>query len=251
VLPLTESTTELDLPIDPGLRGGAFITATVIREINPEEHNWLPHRAMGTVRLRTDHSQHDLPLAIAAPSEARPGQTISARVQTSSPTTPLNPPMIHLWAVDEGILLASAYATPHPADYFFAPREVGVTSADVFDDLMPDYRRPADMARIGGDGSDEGLERRLASVPMPRRAPAVVWRAAVPAALGCPRSLHHSRLAALGGLPGAGRASPVVSAAPPAAGPRFTIRRAAPDDVYREDQEPEYGDGKLKMQRCS
>lgn len=181
VLELAANSVEVDLPVDDTLRGGAFINATVIRPVDPAESTWLPHRAMGMARLATDHSRHELPVTIAAPKQAQPRQAVSVTVQAPAPSDASSPPVVHLWAVDEGILLTTAYDTPDPLAYFFALRRAGVTSSDVFGDLLPDHRRPASMTRIGGDGSDEAAEKlRRSSVPARRRAAAVIWRKTVP-----------------------------------------------------------------------
>jgi uncharacterized protein YfaS (alpha-2-macroglobulin family) len=182
VVELAGPSAELDLPIDSGIRGGAFITATVVRRIKADEQTWQPHRAIGMARLRTDHASHKLELAVDAPSRAKPGQVVPIRVQTAVPADPAKPTIVHLWAVDEGILLATDYPTPDPAGHFFAPRQAEIISADVFGDLMPDYQRPAGMTRIGGDGGGEDAYRkRLSPVATPRQAPAIIWRTAVAA----------------------------------------------------------------------
>lgn len=180
VLELASASAELELPVSETLRGGAFLTATVVRQIDPSDRNWLPHRAMGMVRLRTDTSAHNLPVRIVAPRQARPSEPIRVRVETNA--NPQHSPMVHLWAADEGILLATSYATPQPGEHFFASRESGVGSADSFGDLLPDQQRPASTARIGGDAPEEAAEhaRRMSPVPAPRRTPVVVWRRTVP-----------------------------------------------------------------------
>ena len=181
VVELSDRTAELDLPVDAGLRGGAFVTATVVRKVDPTDPTWLPHRAVGMARLKTDHAAHDLAVAIEAPAQARPGQTISVRMQTAAPADAQAPGLVHFWAVDEGILLATDYTTPNPADHLFAARCSEVESADIFADLMPDQQRPAGTTRIGGDGGEyEEYRKRMNPVSLPRRAPAVIWRTALP-----------------------------------------------------------------------
>jgi uncharacterized protein YfaS (alpha-2-macroglobulin family) len=91
--------------------------------------------------------------------------------------------MLHLFAVDEGILLAGDTDTPDPHGHFFAKRQSLVTTADLFPDLLPDMHRPADMVKIGGGaGKYESRERlRRNPVPTKQREPAIVWATAVPA----------------------------------------------------------------------
>src|SRR5439155_25401163 len=109
IVQLAANTTQLDLSLDPVLRGGAFVTATVLRPIDPAAENWLPHRAMGMARLRIDHEDHRLPITITAPSHIEPGAKIWVTVRTPPPCSPRERPVVHVWAVDEGILLTTAY----------------------------------------------------------------------------------------------------------------------------------------------
>ena len=190
VIVLAGSTAEIELPVPATLRGGAFVSATLIRGFDPAQDKWLPYRALGLVRLLTDPQNQVLPVKISAPATARPGSSVAVRVETSAPPAAepaAAPAVVHLWAVDEGILRTTAYVTPNPLEHFFGKRQLEVSSADIFADLLPDYRRPADIARIGGDGGDNEEALRRNPVRMERRAPAVVWRTA--AAVGADGSL--------------------------------------------------------------
>jgi len=176
---ITENTCELDVNLPGGLRGSAFLTATVVRAVDPNEESWLPHRGLGTVQLLMDHASRQMAVSIDAPIKARPGQVSTVTVDTGRPIDPNRPGLVHVWAVDEGILLAAAYETPQPHEFFLGPRAAGVWTADIFNWLLPDYKRPAGIVRIGGDGYDLDSLRR-SPVATRVRAPAVVWREAIP-----------------------------------------------------------------------
>lgn len=178
IVRLQENTMTLELPVDAGLRGGAFITASVVRAVEPADSTWLPHRAMGMARLVTDHAANNLPVTILGPAQARPGETAHVVVQTESPDDATRPGVVHLWAVDEGILLTTAFKTPDPWKHFLGLRKPGVSTADVFADLLPDHQRPAGMARIGGDAGREVDSLRRGPVVARRTNSHVVWRAA-------------------------------------------------------------------------
>lgn len=176
---IAENTCELEVPLPSDLRGSAFLTATVVRAVDPNQESWLPHRGLGTVQVLMDHASRRIPVRIDAPTKARPGEAVTVTVDAGRPSDPNQPAMVHVWAVDEGILLTSAYETPDLHEFFLGPRLAGVCTADVFGWLLPDYKRPGGMTRIGGDGFDVDALCR-SPVPTRSREPAVVWREAVP-----------------------------------------------------------------------
>jgi len=174
-----ENSAEIKLPLIETVRGSAYISATVIRRVDPNQKDWLPHRALGMSRIRINHKKNQLPIKITAPDKTEPDQTITVAVRPEIPVDPNHPTMVHLWAVDEGILLASDYKTPNPFDYFLSPRKPGVFSSDLYQRLMPDYERPESMIRIGADGSEIFLLRRN-PVPTRYRKPNVIWNQVLP-----------------------------------------------------------------------
>lgn len=175
---IVENTCEFDVSLPEDLRGSAFLTATVVRAVDPNQESWLPHRGLGTAQVLIDHSFRRIPVSIEAPAKAQPGETVSVVVDTGHPGDPNQPTMVHLWAADEGILLAGAYETPDPYEFFLGPRASGVSTADVFYWLLPDYKRPSGIARIGADGFDLDALRR-SPVPTRVREPAVIWQEAI------------------------------------------------------------------------
>jgi hypothetical protein len=184
VAEVAKNTAELDLPIPADLRGGAFLVGTVVRAVDPTRKSWLPHRAMGMARVKTDHSARRLAVTVAATAKARPGENVTINVEGATAADPGRPAYVHLWAVDEGILLAAAYRTPDPMPFFLGQRGAGMSTSDIFSCLLPDYERPAGMTHIGAGGGedDEAVDKlRRGPVDAKRLAPAVVWRAAAPA----------------------------------------------------------------------
>jgi uncharacterized protein YfaS (alpha-2-macroglobulin family) len=198
VMELSGNEVEVELDVDPALRGGAFVTGTVVRAMDPREKSWEPHRAMGLARLVTDHWAKRLDVSVDAPEEARPGDSLSVRVEARSvgasgrpddadalPSAD-RPGIVHVWAVDEGVLITTGFFTPDPHQHFLAQRRAGVTTSDVFDDLLPDFARPEAIDRIGAGGAAKtgdyasSVAARRNPVPCDRREAAVVWRAASP-----------------------------------------------------------------------
>ncbi len=212
VVALDENSQLFEVPVPAELRGGAYVTATIIRAIDPQRTDWLPHRAFGMARLVVDPASNELQVKLEAANTALPGSTLKVRARVDWPASVeapkndpfatgfeianlpnqiANPPkksarVIHLWAVDEGILLTTRYVTPKPLEFFHKPRKLGVSSADVYSHLLPDHLRPASMTRIGADKGDgatsdnevDGLRR--GPVDFPRSTPAVIWQGVQP-----------------------------------------------------------------------
>lgn len=173
---VVNNTAELQLQIAEDLRGSVFVTASVVRAIDPGARDWLPHRAMGMKRLLLDHEEKRIPLQVQAAGQSRPGQTIRVTVTTGPSADPNRPAMVHLWAVDEGLLLPTAFETPDPFAYFFSPRTPAVFTSDLFYQLMPDYERPQTITRIGADGDFDMGKLRRNPVETRYRLPDVIWR---------------------------------------------------------------------------
>ena len=163
----TSATVRIQVPAT--LRGGAFVSATLLRAIDPDEKSWLPHRARGIARLETDHESSRAPIEIMAARRV----DVKDELPISITTEPGS--LIHLWAVDEGILATSGFQTPDPLSHFFASRKNEVISSDVFSRLLPDHQRPASLHRIGGDAGREVGPLRRNPVPAKRPKPVIVW----------------------------------------------------------------------------
>jgi len=173
------NTAEFEVLLPDGLRGAVFLTATVVRAIDPLQENWLPHRAMGTTQVLIDHEKQQLAVKINGPGTAEPGETVSLTVDAGPPTDPNHPALVHLWAVDDGILLTTGYRTPDAHGFFLGPRWSGVSTADIFLRLLPDHKRPAGTTRIGAGGFRAGSLRRN-PLPTKVRQAAVIWQTAAP-----------------------------------------------------------------------
>lgn len=195
VVVLTQNSQQVELPIPADARGGLYVSATVIRPIDPTATNWLPHRAYGLARMVIDPSPSELPLKLETAKTSLPGSVVKVRAHldgfvangandSQKPSSKKAVPLVHLWAVDEGILLTTRFTTPKPLDFFHKPRKLAVSTSDIYSHLLPDHLRPANMTRIGADAGDKSDldvdSSRRGPVDMPRRTPTVVWQTVQP-----------------------------------------------------------------------
>jgi uncharacterized protein YfaS (alpha-2-macroglobulin family) len=169
VTELESTSTIVPINVPEDVRGGCFLTVTVLRPIDPAAKEWLPHRARGIARILTDHDAQKLPVTIDAPLQTEPATPVTVSVQT------LPGAIVQLWAVDEGILATTGFSSPNPHSHFYAARRNDVLSSDVFSNLLPDHEQPSSMHRIGGDdGGADPLRRN--PVATKQRDPAVIWQ---------------------------------------------------------------------------
>ncbi|HZL35299.1 MAG TPA: MG2 domain-containing protein [Tepidisphaeraceae bacterium] len=155
-------TTSIAVPIDitESMRPNAYVTATVIRPIDPNA-KWVIHRAVGVLRLVLDNTDRKLTVQLAAPKEVRPSASLGVqlRVIDSSGNAVANA-AITVAAVDEGICQFTNFVTPDPFAYFTGHRALGIKSSDLYSQLMPEVPRPGKQSTVGGDeGSAFGLRR--------------------------------------------------------------------------------------------
>jgi uncharacterized protein YfaS (alpha-2-macroglobulin family) len=133
-------------------RPNAYVSATVVRAIEPNA-TWRVHRAIGVTPLKINNDDRRLNIAVAAPAEVRPEQTLDIALRVvDSRGNPVANASIDVSAVDEGICQLTNFATPDPFGFFYAPRAWGVTAADLYGQLMPEVARPDKTSAVGGDG---------------------------------------------------------------------------------------------------
>lgn len=181
VIDVRQSPVIVELQAPPDLRGDAFVTATLLRPIDTSASKWLPNVARGVARLKVNSLIHGLPLEITGPSKMGSEECSTFTVRAAPPSNPDHPPVVHLWAVDDGILMTTAFQSPDPLNYYFSPRALTVESSDLFASLLPDLKRPKSMQRIGAaedeKESDGIADLNRSPVAAPHREPAVVWLA--------------------------------------------------------------------------
>jgi uncharacterized protein YfaS (alpha-2-macroglobulin family) len=131
VVEMKGSTIELPVEITEALRPNAYVSATVVRAVDPQA-KWRTHRAHGTVRLGVDPADHRLAIDVETPAEVRPLSPLDLALRvTDADGRPVKNAPVTVAAVDEGILQLTWFRTPDPLAFFPAPRALGVESLDL------------------------------------------------------------------------------------------------------------------------
>ncbi len=155
VIEMKASQTEIPLEITEAMRPNAYVSAVVVRAVDPTA-TWGTHRAFGIAPLLVDESNRRLHIDLAVPAELRPNHTLDVNVRiTDSAGKAVDNAGITLAAVDEGICSLTNFQTPDPLAYFISRRALEVQASDIYSLLMPEVARPDKNSPVGGDGSDE------------------------------------------------------------------------------------------------
>lgn len=167
VIEMPASNVPVAIEIPSGCRANAYVTATVVRAVDPNAA-WATHRAFGTVRLPIDNDGRRLRVAVEAPPEMRPGTTLNSRVRvTDALGAAVSDAAVSVAAVDEGVCQLTGFKTPDPFAFFTRDRALGVETADLFGQLMPEVPKPDKTSDVGGDKG--GYDPRHASPVSARR----------------------------------------------------------------------------------
>ena len=151
VIEMPQSHIAVPIDISDACRPNAYITATVVRAIDPNAL-WRTHRAFGSLRLAVDNSDRKLLVQTDVPAEIRPSTTLTAHVQvTDANGLPVKNAAVTVAAVDEGICQLTGFKTPDPFGYFTRDRALSVEMADLYSQLMPEVPRPDKTSAVGGD----------------------------------------------------------------------------------------------------
>lgn len=158
VIDMPASQVTIPIAVTDACRPNAYVRATIVRAIDPDA-KWRAHRATGVTRLCIDNSNERLNVQIAAPTEIRPSTTLSTQLRvTDSLRKPVANAAVTVAAVDEGICRLTDFKTPDPFTFFTATRALGVETADLYGQLMPEVPRPDKSSTPGGDDSDDAID---------------------------------------------------------------------------------------------
>lgn len=142
----TSSVQRITLP--EGLEGNAYVSVTFVRDTgsseiytSPMSYGVQPFSIAVDARLNR--------VSVEAPSLVKPGQELTFRYRTERPSR------LVLFAIDEGILQVAAYKTPDPLGHFFQKRALEVSTTQILDLILPEFRQLGLAAAPGGDA--EGL----------------------------------------------------------------------------------------------
>lgn len=133
--------------IPESFEGRGHIVATLLRDKDSKAIYMTP-LAHAAAPFTANIAKRDLNLLLEAPKQAEPGGTLPVKLSANAKGQAI------LYAVDEGVLQLSAYATPKPLYELLGNRALDVTTIQAADLLMPEHGRIASRIAAFGGGAD-------------------------------------------------------------------------------------------------
>jgi uncharacterized protein YfaS (alpha-2-macroglobulin family) len=169
------TTTVQKIVLPATFEGNGYLSVSYIRDINSDEIFMSP-LSYGVAPFSVSRERRTVKIALRTPHLAKPGEGYRIKYKTDRPTR------IVLFAVDEGILQVARYNTPDPLGYFFQKRALEVTTSQILDLILPEFKRLMAIAAPGGDaggalGGDRQQAGSLPGVHSPRRPAAAASQA--------------------------------------------------------------------------
>ena len=152
---VTAEGTTVDLTIPAEWGPGVYIAATAFRPADKATQRG-PGRAIGVAWVGLDPAPRTLSVAISAPTEWKPRQTVELPV-TVTGFEAGQPAYLTVAAVDEGILQLTDFTTPDPGQYFLGKRRLGMQLLDLYGKLIETGGRPGQI-KVGGDADSRQLD---------------------------------------------------------------------------------------------
>lgn len=148
-----------------GFRGPRYVNVSLARSLSSPDVFMQPH-SYAVAPLTVNVARRDMGLRLKAPEQVLPGGALSVSLSARHPGKAL------IFAVDEGVLQLTAFATPDPLRYLLNDRALEVETRQMFDLLMPDHGR----LRIPAFGGDMALSGGRFHNPFKRKAePPLSW----------------------------------------------------------------------------
>lgn len=159
------SVQKIKLPAN--FEGNGYVSVQFVRDPSSDEIFTSP-LSYGVVPFATSLAQRTNTIKLTAPSLIKPGQTLKIKLEAAQKGRAV------VFAVDEGILQVARYQNPDALGYFFQKRQLEVSTSQILDMILPEFKKIMAAAAPGGDG-DGTLGKHLNPFKRKTDKPAVYW----------------------------------------------------------------------------
>jgi len=159
------SVQKIKLPAD--FEGNGYVSVQFVRDPSSDEIFTSP-LSYGVVPFATSLAQRTNTLKLTAPSLIKPGQILKMKLEATQKGRAV------VFAVDEGILQVARYQNPDALGHFFQKRQLEVSTSQILDMILPEFKKIMAAAAPGGD-ADGALGKHLNPFKRKTDKPAVYW----------------------------------------------------------------------------
>jgi len=136
------------------LEGNAYVNIVFVRDPSSPEIFTSP-LSYAVEPFSIDRSKRILNINLDADELVRPGKAMKIQYRSSEPSKML------VFAVDEGILQVARYQTPDPLGFFMKKKMLDVTTMQMLDLILPDYKLLQQHTAAGGGAMGEAMKMRM------------------------------------------------------------------------------------------
>ncbi len=146
----TSTSSVQHIRVPEGFEGSGYINVSFVRALDSKEIFVSP-LSYGVVPFTANREKRHLKIEIDTADKARPGEPLHIRYKTDRPS------QIVLFAVDQGILQVTDYKTPDPLGFFFRKCALAVQTAQIVDQIIPEFSLLRSVSAFGGGGDIQRL----------------------------------------------------------------------------------------------
>ena len=154
-----DSETHFSFKTTADMAPNVYVNVTLVQPHN-QTANDLPIRLYGVIPIKVEDPETHLEPVIDMPDELAPEAPVTIKVRENS-----GKKMTYTLAVvDEGLLDLTRFKTPDAWSHFYRREALGVTSWDVYDDVIGAFGGKIErLLSLGGDGEGDGGGRKRAN----------------------------------------------------------------------------------------
>lgn len=142
----TSASSVQHIRVPEGFEGSGYINVSFVRALDSKEIFVSP-LSYGVVPFTANKEKRRLKIELETAEKAKPGEPLHIRYKTDRPGK------IVIFAVDQGILQVTDYKTPDPLGFFFRKCALAVQTAQIVDQIIPEFSLLRSVSAFGG-GSD-------------------------------------------------------------------------------------------------
>lgn len=162
----TSSLQKIRIPVD--FQGNGYVNVAFVRNWDSPEI-FINPLSYAVVPFKVSHDDKNVKITLDAAPTIKPGNTLDINYQSDKPAK------IIIFAVDEGILQVSRYATPDPLGFFFQKRALQVITQQTVDQILPKFILARELSAAGGDDGEAAMAGQLNPFKRKTDLPVVFW----------------------------------------------------------------------------